>query len=197
MSRELYESALCAAFWAGVWRFRGPRERAFRFVIGLALGAVVGRVAGLMAVPLGLLLVAPLRAPGRGAFLAGALPALPLAFAVAKLGCVAAGCCRAALAEAVGFAALAIGLERVPREHAAPLALAGIGALRLALLPLRPGAELSGGFAAVWLLAAALRCGATRGGDRCLRPGNATSSRMAGSSRSGCAASSRARRTCV
>jgi hypothetical protein len=193
-----YRGALGAAFWTALLGFaRAPaaREHALRFVLGLAAGAALARVGGLLCVPAGPLLVAPWREPGRARFLDAALPTLPLAFGAAKLGCVAAGCCAAAGAEALGFAALhaALALAR-PRAEAAA-ALAGIGALRLALLPLRPGAELSGALAIVWLALAALRCRATRGGTRCPRPGSATSRRTAASSRPGCAADSPARAT--
>jgi hypothetical protein len=187
----LYEAALCAAFWAALAGYR-PRAAgdAARFVAGLALGAALARAGGLLLVPAGLLVAAPCR--GRARFLGAALPALPLAFAVAKLGCLAAGCCAAAGVEALSFAGLHAALRRLPRRHAAAAALAGIGAVRLAALPLRPEAGLSALLAAVWLAAGALRCPPSDGGDRCPRPGSATSSRTAPSSRPGCAASSAA-----
>ena len=189
----LYEAALCAAFWVALAGYR-PRGAggAARFVAGLALGAALARALGLLWAPAGLLLAAPWRAPGRERFLGAALPALPLAFAVAKLGCLAAGCCAAAAGEAMGFAAVHVAARRLPPRHAATLALAGIAAARLAALPFRPEAGLSALPAAAWLAAAALRCRPFDGDDRCPRPGSATSSRTAPSSRPGCAASSAA-----
>jgi hypothetical protein len=195
----LYEGALCAAFWVALARFRaapGAAAHAGRFVLGLALAAAAARTGGLLWAPLALVLAAPWRARPRAAFLEAALPALPLAFAVAKLGCVAAGCCEAALVEAFAFAAVGLGLSRLPPRLRASAALAGIGAVRLAVLPLRPGAELSGWLAALWLLAAALRCPPLlAGAEACRRPGSAISKRTARSSRPGCAGSSVARAT--
>jgi hypothetical protein len=187
----LYEAALCAAFWVALagYRPRSARDAA-RFIAGLALGALLARAGGLLWAPAGLILAAPCR--GRARFLGAALPALPLAFGVAKLGCLATGCCAAAGGEALGFAVVHAAARRLPRRHAAALALAGIAAVRLAALPLRPEARLSALLAAVWLAAAALRCRPSDGGDRCPRPGSATSSRTAPSSRPGCAASSAA-----
>jgi hypothetical protein len=174
----LYEAALCAAFWVAVLGFRAaPRTapEAARFVAGLALGAALARAGGLLFAPAGLFLLGWRRAR----FLDAALPALPLACAVAKLGCVAAGCCAAAGGEALGFAVVHVAARFAPRAHAAALALAGIGLVRLAALPSRPEARLSAGLAVVWLAAAALRCRPSDGGPRCPRPGSATSSRTA------------------
>jgi hypothetical protein len=189
----LYEAALCAAFWAALAGFR-PRtpSDAARFALGLALGAALARAGGLLLVPAGVLLLAPLW--GRARYLERALPALPLAFGVAKLGCLAAGCCAAAAGEALGFAGVQLIARRCSPRHAAAASLAGIAAVRFAVLPLRPEARLSALFAFVWLAAAALRCRPSDGGDRCPRPGSATSSRTAASSRRGCAGSSPAPR---
>jgi hypothetical protein len=188
----LYEAALCAAFWVALagFRPRAPRDAA-RFVLGLAAGAALARGGGLLLAPAGVLLLTPLHE--RGAYLARALPALPAAFAVAKLGCLAAGCCSAAAGEALGFAGVALLARRSAPRQAARAALAGIAAVRLAVLPLRPEAWLSALFAGVWLAAAALRCRPSDGGDPCPRPGSATSSRTAASSRPGCAGSFRTR----
>jgi hypothetical protein len=192
----LYEVALCAAFWVALAGFRRRAAGdAARFVGGLALGAALARAAGLLWAPGGILLLAPLRAGARPAYLAAALPALPLGFAVAKLGCLAAGCCAAAGAEALGFAAVHLAAASAPKRRAAAVALAGLAAVRLAALPLRPEARLSLLPAVVWLAAAALRCRPSGGEDRCPRPGSATSSRTAASSRPGCAASFPARAT--
>jgi len=189
----LYPVALCAAFWVALLRFRAASPRAAhaaRFVLGISLGALAAKLGGLLWLPGGLLLVAPWRSTTRDAFLEAALPALPLAFAVAKLGCVAAGCCPAALLESLAFAGLHVAL---PRARPAATALAGIGAVRIVLLPLRPEAPLSGLLAVVWLIAAALRCPPVFQEGACPRPGSAISKRTARSSSAGCAASSRAR----
>jgi hypothetical protein len=190
----VYEAALCAAFWIALWRFDAVRASALRFVAGLALGALFARAGGLLFAPAGLLLAAPLVAPARASFLSAALPTLPLAFAVAKLGCLVAGCCAAAGVEAFGFAAVGVAVYARPR-FAAGLALAGIGAVRLATLPLRPDATLSALPALLWLALAALRCRPEQRDERCPRPGNAISSKTPPSSRPGCGASSAARST--
>jgi hypothetical protein len=194
-TEALYEAALCAAFWVALAGCR-PRSAgdATRFVAGLALGAVLARAGGLLLAPAGLLLAAPWSG-ARRPFLDVALPALPLAFATAKLGCLAAGCCTAAALEAAGFAALGVALRGARPERAGVLALAGLGAVRLAVLPFRPEASASALAAGLWLALAALRCLPRRGGPRCPRPGSATSSRTARSSRPGCAASSPLRAT--
>jgi hypothetical protein len=164
----LYPVALSAAFWVALFRARrglGESADAARFVLGLALGALLARAVGLLSVPAGLLLAAPWPAPARARFLGAALPALPLACGVAKLGCVAAGCCAAACAEALAFAALGAGLPFIRAPHAAVLALGGLGAVRLAALPLRPEARGSAWLALGWLALAALRCRPKRGSD--------------------------------
>jgi hypothetical protein len=183
LSQHLYDAALCAAFWVAVWQLRGGPTSGLRLVAGLALGALFGRTGGLAFVPAGLLLAAPWRGGERADFLDAALPALPLSFAVAKLGCVAASCCAVAGAEAIGFAAVGVGL-RLTRARAGALALAGIALVRLAVLPFRPEATLSALPAAAWLATAALLCRPFRGGGR------ATSSRTEASSRLGSAAGS-------
>jgi hypothetical protein len=197
-AEALYLAALCAAFWTALCGARGglgSRADAGRFVAGLALGALLARTGGLLLAPVGLFAAAPWRAAGRARFLDAALPGLPLAFAVAKLGCVAAGCCAAAGAEALAFAAAHAAVRSGPRRHASALALAGIGAVRLAALPFRPEARGSALLAVVWLALAALRCRPSRGDARCPHPGNATSNRTDPGSTPGCGASSAARAT--
>jgi hypothetical protein len=199
----LYEAALCAAFWVALLGFaQAPRGRgdALRFVAGLALGAALAHAGGLLWLPLGLVLAAPWRASARARFLDAALPALPAACVTAKLGCAAAACCAAPLAEALGFAAVAVASRRFGGAGwAGALALAGLGAVRLAALPLRPEALGSAPLALLWLAAGALwcaagalRCRTSHGDPACPRPGSATSSRTPRSSRAGCAASSAA-----
>ena len=187
----VYEALLCAAFWVALWRFDAARTSGLRFVAGLALGALFARAGGLLFAPAGLLLSAPLAARERATFLSAALPALPLAFATAKLGCVAAGCCAVAGGEALGFAALGLAVRASPRVGAG-LALAGIGAVRLATLPLRPEASLSALPALLWLVLDALRCRPEQREAPCRHPGNAISSKTARSSRPGCGVSSAA-----
>jgi hypothetical protein len=164
----LYGAALSAAFWVALLGARagiGSAAEAARLVLGLALGALLARAGGLLFVPAGLLLAAPWRGPARGRFLGATLPALPASFAVAKLGCLAAGCCAAAGAEALGFAALGAGLGLARAERADSLALAGLAAVRLAALPLRPEARGSAWLALGWLAFAALRWRPERGND--------------------------------
>lgn len=196
MSAEtLYSAALCAAFWVAVAGARGglgSAGAAARFLAGLALGALLARAGGLLFVPAGILLAAPWCAPERARFLDVALPTLPLACAAAKLGCIAAGCCAGAGAEALGFTAVHAALRLGRERQAAALALAGIGAVRLAALPLRPEARGSALLAVVWLAFAALRCRPKQREAPCPHPGNATSSRTAPSSRPGCGVSSAA-----
>jgi hypothetical protein len=126
-------------------------------------------------VPLGLLLLERS---------AAAFASLPLALAVARLGCLAAGCCLGAptsapwavaglhptaLYEVAGLLVLHAAVSAAEARWAAPLALGGFGALRLVIDPLRAapllGAPLvaPSAIAALWLaLAAALAC--RRGG---------------------------------
>ena len=82
-------------------------------------------------VPLGALAAAPRgRAGGRERFLAAVLGALPLSLAVARLGCLAAGCCLGAARSCPGRSAM----PREPLRH--PVAVydaAGCAALQLAL----------------------------------------------------------------
>jgi hypothetical protein len=83
---------------------------------------------------------------------AAAFASLPLALAVARLGCLAACCCEGtptslpwaiaglhptALYEAAGLLALHGAAARAEARRAAPLVLGGIGALRLLVEPLR------------------------------------------------------------
>ena len=109
---------------------------------------------------------------------AAAFASLPLALAVARLGCLAAGCCLGtptsapwavaglhptALYEVAGLLALHGAVSRAEARFAAPLVLGGFGALRLLIDPLRAAPPLGAplvaptAIAAVWLaLAAAL-----------------------------------------
>jgi hypothetical protein len=199
-------AALTAAFWVALALAardqREPRALA-RIALGLALGAGLAHLgwAALHAssvrtapralldprrgycvlfVPLGLLACAPRGGAARARHLASSLPALPLALAVARLGCLAAGCCLGtpselpwaargpggetlhpvALYDAAGGAALHAALRAAPRALRAGLALAGLGALRLALEPLRASPPLGEpALAPAWLAGAWLAAG--------------------------------------
>lgn len=176
-------AAWSASFWVALAGFlRGSRdgEGAARHVVGLALGAVAAHVgwialhvdrvaaagwAGWLApagfcvlfVPLGPLAAARgLDRDARARFLAAAFGALPLALAVARVGCWLAGCCHGVPTDApwavsvagetvhptpgYEIAALVVlqGLAaRVPDRLVAPLVLAGLGAARLSVDPWR------------------------------------------------------------
>jgi len=146
---------LCAAFWSAVLAYRGARPA--RFVAGLALGALCAHGGfallhpdvvrdhpallidpttgwSVLFVPLGLL------ALERSA---AAFATLPLALAVARLGCVAAGCCRGPAGEATPLAEVAalLALHLAVRDRSDPwvvvVVLLGFGGLRLALEPWR------------------------------------------------------------
>ena len=200
--------ALCVAFWVAVFGFLrwAPEGRdRLRFPIGLALGALLAHLGwallylpsvwhkpwavtaldggfSVLFLPLGLVATAPWRADAgrRDAYLGAALGCLPLAQAVARLGCLAAGCCLgeptelpwgvvspgervprhpAALYEFVGLLALSGCLRGVARERVAGPALAGLGAIRLVLEPWRAMPPLGSALippcalAASWILA--------------------------------------------
>lgn len=148
-----------AAFWVAVVLYRG--ERPIRFVGGLLLGAAFAHlgwavlhwsVVGhhpqalldpsigycVLFFPLGPLLAAPQSATWR---------VLPLALAVARLGCLFGGCCQGipaawgthptALYEIVLLIGLHVSLSRAPNSLAAPCFLLGFGLIRLVLDPLR------------------------------------------------------------
>jgi hypothetical protein len=170
---EVQTLLLCAAFWVAVAGYRGCAT--LRFLSGLVLGAVCAHLgwallradvvaahplllldlrAGycVLFVPLGMLAVAPWR-EGRGSatrFLCDTLSSLPLALAVARLGCLVLGCCAGAgmgrdslflhpvaLYDIAGLTLLHFVLLRSPRDFAAPVFCVGFGELRLLLEPLR------------------------------------------------------------
>lgn len=184
MSGELGQAAACsAAFWAALYRvMREPdgRAHATRTAGGLALGALLAHLgwAALHAralrevpaawldptrgycvlfVPWGVWLLRPRAGPARRAYLEAALGALPLGFALARLGCLAAGCCAGRptdlpwalrnvhptpLYDAVACAALHLACRQLPRGTRGGAALAGLGLSRLALEPLRAASPL-------------------------------------------------------
>jgi hypothetical protein len=160
---------LCTAFWTAVLVYRGERPQGF--VAGLGLGAVAGHLgwAALHApevwarpwvlldpavgfcvlfVPLGLL------ACERSA---AAFRTLPLALAVARLGCIPGGCCHGVptalpwavrgfhptpLYEIAGLLTLHAASRRVSDDRAAPWVLGGLGLVRLVVNPLRAAPPL-------------------------------------------------------
>lgn len=174
--------AWSAAFWAALLlalREPGGRAHAGRVALGLALGALLAHlgwgalhVAALreapstwldptrgyciLFVPIGVILAAPRRGAARRAFLEAGLGALPLAFALARLGCLLAGCCGGLptelswaiggrhptpLYEATACAGLHGVLSRLRRGRAA-VALGGIGLARFAVEPWRASPPL-------------------------------------------------------
>lgn len=204
----LQHAILFAAFWTAVARYRGGKP--LRFVAALGLGALLAHLgwgllhadhardplaAGLdptagfsvLFVPLGLL------ALERSA---AALRALPLALAVARAGCLVAGCCAGPHGEPVpaleiaGWIALHAAAARTPDAAVPPLVLAGFGALRLLLEPLRAAPPLgppvvpAEALAAAWLvLALALALQPASSSWRTLTP--ASRSRSSATSPSG------------
>jgi hypothetical protein len=171
MAAAFQPLAWCAAFWVA-WlgfaqRDAEPARRA-RFAVGLVLGALACRAAwallhlpllgaapqalldpsagySLLGLPLGLLAAAPRhgRTEWRTAAFASLLPAL----AVARSGCLLAGCCdgpehAVAVYEIAGWLALARIARHAPAAQVAPIALMGFGGLRLALEPLRDAPPL-------------------------------------------------------
>ena len=187
---------LCAAFWTAVFLYRGERPQ--RFVAGLGLGAVAGHLgwAALHApevwvhpwvlldpavgfcvlfVPLGLLLCERS---------AAAFRTLPPALAVARLGCIAAGCCHGTptalpwapgglhptpLYEIVGLLMLHAASRGVSDGWLVPCVLGGLGLVRLVVDPLRaapalgepllPSAWIAGAWVALALTCVTLRPG--------------------------------------
>ena len=152
-------SALFGAFWTAIALYArlSPSPAPARFVGALGLGAVFAHLGWaalhwpavaahpaalldptrgltLLFVPLGLLLLE--RSPA-------AFASLPLAFAVARLGCLATGCCHGPegeptpLTEIAGLVALHGVVRRLPALWVTPTVLAGVGLIRLATEPLR------------------------------------------------------------
>jgi hypothetical protein len=165
--------ALGCAFWMAIFdylRRGGTAETATRFVAGLALAAasahlgwallhlgdlaahpraLLNPAAGhsVLFAPLGVLALTPRRRGARELYLAPALGSLPRAFAVARLGCLACGCCRGIegclgahptrLYEIAGLLGLAEWTRRLPAAWVAPVTLLGFGTLRLLTEPFR------------------------------------------------------------
>lgn len=205
---------LVLAFWAALADFEqrggGRGNDGVRLALGLGLGAILAHLgwcvlhpssvaasprllfafrgfSGLF-LPLGVLALAPWRGD-RMRYLAPAVGCLALGLAVARLGCISAGCCRGAPTRALwaiggrhptrwlewaGLASLCLVTRQLRPGLVAPLTLAGYGALRLALAPMR-AADAAGPvlFAPSWVSAAWLLAGAgwaLRQGIRRLAP---------------------------
>ncbi len=151
--------ALFGAFWTALALYgrRSPAPEPLRFVAALALGAVFAHLGWallhssavathpevlldpargfcVLFVPLGPLLLAPRPA---------AFASLPLALAVARLGCLAAGCCHGEngeptpLYEIAGLVVLHGMVSRLPDRWVIPVVLGGFGLIRLAVEPMR------------------------------------------------------------
>jgi hypothetical protein len=171
-------AAWSAAFWLALGlHARGADARSTpRFALALLAGALLARFghallwgdpahaldpresASVLFVPLGPLLLAA----GPAAF-----ASLPLPLALARLGCLAAGCCRGTageplpLYEAAALGALHVALARGPSAAAPARFALGFGAIRLAQAPWRPapnaGALVTPELVALaWLLLGAL-----------------------------------------
>lgn len=195
---------LWAAFWTALFSFRRRdpgNAAALRFVLALGCGAGLAHLGWallhlprvcrhpavlldgsrgftLLTVPLGVFLAVPWRRPrpARERFLATALRALPLAFAVAKLGCLAAGCCGGipvnekrlhptAFYELAGFVLLGAALRGRSDPWVPAVFAFGFGAIRLVVEPLRatpplgePGIPVAV-LAGAWLVASLLLTG--------------------------------------
>jgi hypothetical protein len=180
----------CGAFWTAVLLTRSRisvAADATRVILGLSLGAGLallgapllapsGLPAGfsILFVPLGVLLTALASPSAREGwrFLQIVLPSLPLAFAVARAGCLIAGCCLGAPAgvpwavaapdghaalhpvamyEMVLLVALHAVLRKVRIAPRAALSIGGIGLIRLALDPMRAQSAGEPLLAACWV----------------------------------------------
>jgi len=174
--------ALSGAFWAAVLAFvrQGGRGEGERFALGLGLGAALAHAGWallhwravadhpsaiadpstgycVLFAPLGVLLCT--RSPA-------AVRALPLAFAVARAGCLAAGCCRGPsgeptpLYEIGALLLLHAVVHRSSDRGALPTFCAGFGLVRLAVEPWRAPPPLGepalppAWIAAAWIAAA-------------------------------------------
>jgi len=190
-------AALVGAWWTALLVFhrRSPRPAAgLRFAVALVLGALAahlgwallhpGHVAShpslvldpgrghcVLFVPLGVLAssLVGLDRAGRDAYLAAAFASLPAALAVARLGCLAAGCCHGVATasgwapwsvhptpvyEMLGLVLLHAACTRVEARWVPSVFLGGFGALRLALEPLRAVPPLGPPALPAWILAA-------------------------------------------
>jgi hypothetical protein len=182
-------AAWCAAFWLALAlhaRSGADARARARFALGLFAGALLARAGhslvwgevgrmlepaaafSVFFLPLGVLALAPHSA---------ALASLPLPLALARLGCLAAGCCRGAAGEplpvfeSAGWVALHLGLARTGPDRVTERFAVGFGFLRLAQAPWRPPAAATALatpelVALLWVTAGALLCARRRQRER-------------------------------
>lgn len=185
-------AAAAPVAWLGFARDPDAATHRARFAVGLVAGAACalgggavlhgdpGAGASILLFPVGVLASElGLPEPERARYRAAALRALPLAWAVARVGCLAAGCCGGVPAnpfgawtgvhptpvyEMAGLAVLHVVVRDRPPRVAAAAVLAGFGGIRLAVEPLRaapaagPPLIPAAWLAALWV-AAGLRLG--------------------------------------
>ncbi|MDH3213295.1 MAG: prolipoprotein diacylglyceryl transferase [Myxococcales bacterium] len=174
--------ALCSAFWTALALYarRSPSPQTLRFAAALGLGAIFAHLGGA-------LLHLPAVAEGPSALLdpardttvllvplalpllersPAAFASLPLALAVARLGCLAAGCCHGAsgeptpLVEIAGLLVLHAIVSRRPGHQVAAVVLGGFGLVRLLVEPLRAPPPLGEPLVpAAWIAAAWIALG--------------------------------------
>jgi hypothetical protein len=197
---ELTWIAWGAAFWTAVIGFAAWQERvrfAGRFLVGLTAGAALAHFGwaalhlpvvleqpralfqptlgySVLFVPLGLFLAAPWRArrDHRDTWFVAAFGALPLGFAVARLGCLAGDCCHGVLADVpwaigepprhptalydiVGLVGLHLVIRGLPRGSVPSAVLIGFGAIRILVQPWRAAPPLGDPLVHPFVLAAA------------------------------------------
>ena len=181
-SQALQLLALSGACWTGVLSFarHGGHRGGMRFVLGLGLGAVLAHAGWAMLhwravavhpsaildlsrgycvlfAPLGVLLFT--RSPA-------AFRALPLAFAVARAGCLAAGCCRGPggeptpLYEIGGLVLVHAVVRRSADRWVVSVFCAGFGLVRLGVEPWRAAPPLGEpAISPAWIAAAWVAAG--------------------------------------
>jgi hypothetical protein len=139
---------LCTAFWLALWLHdRQVPRHTTRFAAALVLGAVFARLGptllfeapgaarfdpfgavSVLFVPLGIVLLFPA---------AAAFSSLPLPLALARVGCIAAGCCQGRagillpIADAAAFCVLHWGARRLSPRWIPAVFLIAFGALRV------------------------------------------------------------------
>jgi hypothetical protein len=165
--------ALIAAFWTALARCRPRAEVApQRYLVALASGAAATHFGWALLHPLWIQLHPALLIDPTAGFCTLFLPlgvgivsrapelwrALPHALAVARLGCVIAGCCRGSdgemtpLIEIAGLAMLHRELHRAAKPWVVPGFLIGFGAIRLGVEPWRTASPIPGSLdLAAWI----------------------------------------------